>query len=304
MLNLDECALVTDCKALFDSVQRETIQQATDKRVAIECLVIKDLLHDLRCQWRWVSSERQLADGLTKVAARQAFVERYRGGHIQLVADESYQAAKKKSREDRERTILETRGMYSKAAQTLIALVMATEVPKSNAEKIGAAPSIEYDYFDWWLLLALCLVIVTFLAVLWQCCASMTRRSDEVSSFKALNEALQDRVFELESENLDFQLKLKKLQRELKNEQYATENLQEHLREAQETIDRGHVRVVTVHRTLYNHAVFATAYGECWHLDRECYGLRNSQSSMQRRPCTLCASHETTNTLPPVSNDR
>ena len=65
-----ESAMVTDCKALYDSVQRETIQQATDKRVAIEGLVIKDLLRDLKCQWRWVSSERQLSDGLTKVGGK------------------------------------------------------------------------------------------------------------------------------------------------------------------------------------------------------------------------------------------
>ena len=74
------CAMVTDCKALYDVVHRETVQQATDKRVAIEGLVIKDLLADMSCQWRWVSSERQLSDGLTKVSARQNFIERYRGG--------------------------------------------------------------------------------------------------------------------------------------------------------------------------------------------------------------------------------
>ena len=83
------------------------------------------MLKDLRCQWRWVSSEQQLADGMTKTGARQTFVERFKGGYIQLVADESYQAAKKKSPEDRERTVQETRGSQSKVAQTLIALVLA-----------------------------------------------------------------------------------------------------------------------------------------------------------------------------------
>ena len=86
------------------------------------------MLKDLRCQRRWVSSEQQLADSMTKPGARQAFVERFKGGYIQLVADESYQAAKKKSREDRERTVQETRGSQSKVAQTLIALVLASNV--------------------------------------------------------------------------------------------------------------------------------------------------------------------------------
>ena len=127
------CAMVTDCKALFDAVYRETVQQATDKRVAIECLVIKDLLHDLKCDWRWVSSERQLADGLTKTGARQNFVERYTGSFVQLVADETYTASKKKSREERQRTVLETRGSRSTVAQALIGLVMADQVCSSTA---------------------------------------------------------------------------------------------------------------------------------------------------------------------------
>lgn len=70
--------------------ERERNQQATDKRVAIEALVIKDLLKDMSCQFRWVSSERQLADALKKVGARQSCVERYKGS---LVADELYTAS-------------------------------------------------------------------------------------------------------------------------------------------------------------------------------------------------------------------
>jgi len=41
LLQKDECAMVTDCKGLYDAVQRETIRQATDKRVAIEGLLIR-----------------------------------------------------------------------------------------------------------------------------------------------------------------------------------------------------------------------------------------------------------------------
>ena len=81
---------MTNCKGLYDCVKRKTIRQATDKRVAIEALVIKDLLKDMSCQFRRVSSERQLADALKKVGARQSCVERYKGS---LVADESYTAS-------------------------------------------------------------------------------------------------------------------------------------------------------------------------------------------------------------------
>ena len=83
------------------------------------------LLADLKCQWRWASSERQLSDGLTKIGARQAFVERYSGSHVQLVASMNFMAAKQKSKEERASAVAETRQTKSEVAQALIALVMA-----------------------------------------------------------------------------------------------------------------------------------------------------------------------------------
>ena len=136
-VNLEQSAVITDCKALYDGMKRESIQQAADKRVAIESLVIRDLLQDLNCQWRWVSSERQLADGLTKTNARQAYIERHRGGYVQLVADEECKAAKKKTKEERQKTIQETQGTTSGVARSLIGLVMAEAVTKSNATREG-----------------------------------------------------------------------------------------------------------------------------------------------------------------------
>ena len=132
-LNVVKSAVITDCKALYDGMKRESIQQAADKRVAIESLVIRDLLRDLNCQWRWVSSERQLADGLTKTNARQAYIERHRGGYVQLVADENCTAAKKKTKEERKKTIQETQGTTSNVARSLIGLVMTESVTSTRA---------------------------------------------------------------------------------------------------------------------------------------------------------------------------
>ena len=133
-VNLERSAVITDCKALYDGMKRESIQQAADKRVAIESLVIRDLLQDLNCQWRWVSSERQLADGLTKTNARQAYIERHRGGYVQLVADDERKAAKKKTKEERQKTIQETQATTSGVARSLIGLVMAEAVTKTGAK--------------------------------------------------------------------------------------------------------------------------------------------------------------------------
>ena len=58
---------ITDSKSLLDGIKRETIRQSPNKRVALECLVIQELLENMKCQWTWISSERQLADELTKL---------------------------------------------------------------------------------------------------------------------------------------------------------------------------------------------------------------------------------------------
>ena len=46
---------------------------------------------------RWDSSESQLADGVTKIGARQLLADRLRTHQISLQSDKSFQAAKKKT---------------------------------------------------------------------------------------------------------------------------------------------------------------------------------------------------------------
>eukprot|EP00959_Pyramimonas_sp_CCMP1952_P250563 5237298-Pyramimonas_sp.AAC.1 len=53
-------------------------------------------------QWKWTSSDRQYADGLTKLAARQLFADRLRAGRLQLQHDPTYAAAKKNTKEKRQ----------------------------------------------------------------------------------------------------------------------------------------------------------------------------------------------------------
>ena len=99
--SLQPC-LVTDAKALYDSYHRESVTTSvTDKRTSLEIRVVKEQLGNIDGSLRWVSSERQFADGLTK-CARQLLADRLRYGRIKFVWDPNYTAAKKKSRQDRE----------------------------------------------------------------------------------------------------------------------------------------------------------------------------------------------------------
>ena len=46
------CAIVTDCRALYDLILKENVQSTVDKRVAIETMVIRDLIGQLCAQLR------------------------------------------------------------------------------------------------------------------------------------------------------------------------------------------------------------------------------------------------------------
>ena len=94
--------LVTDAKALYDSYHRESVTTSvTDKRTSLEIRVVKEQLQAMDGCLKWVSSERQFADGLTKESARQLLADRLRYGCIKFVWDPNYTAAKKKTKQSR-----------------------------------------------------------------------------------------------------------------------------------------------------------------------------------------------------------
>ena len=95
--------LVTDAKALYDSYHRESVTTSvTDKRTSLEIRVVKEQLQAIDGCLKWVSSERQFADGLTKESARQLLADRLRYGRIKFVWDPEYTAAKKKTKQSRD----------------------------------------------------------------------------------------------------------------------------------------------------------------------------------------------------------
>ena len=89
--------MITDAKALYDSYHREGLGGGvTDKRTGLEIRVTKERLGDLDGTFKWISSERQYADGLTKEGTRQLLADRLRHGKIKFTWDPLYIAAKKK----------------------------------------------------------------------------------------------------------------------------------------------------------------------------------------------------------------
>ena len=73
--------MVTDAKSVYDSYHKESMS-SVDKRSGLEIRVVKEQLQSLNGKLRWVSSERQLADGLTKMSTRQSLADRLRHGKV------------------------------------------------------------------------------------------------------------------------------------------------------------------------------------------------------------------------------
>ncbi|CAK9036473.1 unnamed protein product, partial [Durusdinium trenchii] len=73
-----------------------------DKRTKIEVMVTKQKMLSMDTKLRWVSSEIQLADGVTKSSTRQLFADRLRSHQISLRSDMTFQAAKKKTLAERQ----------------------------------------------------------------------------------------------------------------------------------------------------------------------------------------------------------
>ena len=104
-----EPTMVTDAKALYDSFHREGVgSSVVDKRVSLEVRVMKERLLSLGGSLRWMSSERQMADGLTKESARTLLAQRLRYGQLKLTWDPHYKAAKKKTKEELQASLQES----------------------------------------------------------------------------------------------------------------------------------------------------------------------------------------------------
>ena len=99
---ISKTALVVDAKALYDSIRAEVSQLSGDKRTKIEVMIVKEKMQECQTLLRWVSSEAQYADGMTKPSARQFLTGRLRIHMFKLQADEDFVAAKKKTQQQRE----------------------------------------------------------------------------------------------------------------------------------------------------------------------------------------------------------
>ena len=99
-------AVVTDCKGLYDSINRNSSSGlgVADRRSAIEALGLRQSLAVTKTELRWVHSEAMPADGLTEgsTAAHQVTMDFLTRGYWRLVRDDTFTAARKRKAAGRE----------------------------------------------------------------------------------------------------------------------------------------------------------------------------------------------------------
>ena len=291
------CAVVTDCRALFDLLKKENIQTSNDKRVAIESLVIRDLLKQVNGELRWVSSERQLADPMTKITTRQQMVDAMNSGFIQLVHDENFVAAKKKTAADREKSRVQT---TSRIAMTTCALV-ASECLKGSEATDTDNESIP------WLLIFFTLAVAMMFHMTVRTCGALVYREKITSDASTQTEVPQTK----EQGTWVNESRIHILEQELNTKEYELGEMFERLDalerdnadlEQRELRAQNHLGQMTLCALRRHHVpdrvrfadrgeIWFTRAGRCWHCDPECHAIARSQGVRSVVACRECTAH-------------
>ncbi|CAK0856800.1 unnamed protein product [Prorocentrum cordatum] len=96
MTYLGESPFITDAKCLYDASRSATAGLGiAEKRTAIEVNIVNEQLAEVNARWTWVNTQQQMADGLTKLSARQMMADVLRRGVHALRCDPDFVAGKK-----------------------------------------------------------------------------------------------------------------------------------------------------------------------------------------------------------------
>ncbi|CAE7354048.1 GIP [Symbiodinium microadriaticum] len=149
-----DSALVIDAKALYDSLRKANFTSGQDKCSAIEIRCVQEEIRSLGTHLRWVSSEQMLADGATKIQARQGMAEALRSGKLCLTYDQEFVAAKKKTLQERQRSTAEAFGEKaygSRAARQISTILFAAQATRATGSmvehevQLGLYGTIQYN---------------------------------------------------------------------------------------------------------------------------------------------------------------
>ena len=157
------------------SRRQKNIHNFEDKRTGIEVMVLKQKMKASGTVWKWVSSERQYADGLTKMSARQLWADRLRATTITLKHDPQFVAAKKKDAVSRRAEEL----VGSSKVYLITTVTIATQIIEVYA-KPTRKPKEEDDTLKFTIMVMMTIFLLGFLFGCWfarRCCRTKTTPS-------------------------------------------------------------------------------------------------------------------------------
>jgi hypothetical protein len=310
-----EPALIVDAKALYDLLVKPEVQASsgTDKRTTIEVLVTQDKLACCSAKTRWVSSEQQYADGLTKQTAAQLLAERLRTHMVKLKSDTTFQAAKKKTPQERQRN---TKMYAMKKPQRALQAMFAMCWTGSSATYLDTTNNTTFTYNDLYpgmlkpLYTAILAITIGILVLggwkRWRSfgmadTATEGENLEEVSTPVTLSVATQtdvgmNEVVPIQEHYEETQRLVSVIEDEMVP-LYVYNAMQEtHHRELDTYYETLNERLRAQERShqanlhnLTQAPVFYTKSGRCWHADPQCLRRFATQEIQEKNYCTLCS---------------
>lgn len=312
-----QSVVVIDAKGLYDALHKDGIGSASDKRAGIEILCIQEELKRQKTILRWVSSERMLADGMTKSHTRQEMVAMLKSGYMCLVDDKTFTAAKKKDKQTRERSTARTFGYGSRIAEQISAVIAIDALGKAEGHLHEEDEGDDGGYIVTIVVLVLSVYVtcsalrwLLFQAYVWikkqlygdelVLCEEGPHMEDEfiAEEFNPALVALKNRLQILEKQIQEEREEHARNESELIDQrnqcQRETYEAEEHIRMLQrENADllASCQHLANRSRHLYNTNCYFARQGRVWHAFRECHALQDSENVMQKNSlCTFCGS--------------
>ena len=276
-------ALVIDAKALYDAIKKPGFSSQQDKRAAIEILCIQQEIEALNCELRWVSSERMLGDGATKISARQAMADQMKTGIIKLTFDENFVAAKKKTVQQREQSAQATFGGAPRGSRiarhisNVLAATLVGEATGKKLESVTAEAGFHWTFvLNYEFLVAFGIVVVTSLMVAYVRTKHASTSSTSFSSSTATTQTVATQTsmdcrtlveIEVESHRLRYQ--------NAENEDRIHEFVVQHDAFERELLQtREAMRRMQAQQPLHVEEVYVTARGRVAHVSEHCGHIR------------------------------
>ena len=270
-----QSALVIDAKALFDSIKAEVPQLQGDKRTKIEIMIVKQKMDEIGTKLRWISSEIQLADGVTKIAARQLLADRIRTHLISLQADQTFQAAKRKTQAERQASARRNAIGRMVHKGSLGYVVLTNQLVPVRGEDSS------HDHF---LDIIFTFFIIIFIFLIWQFFQRMTwfLRSS-FGSTRTVSPLLQSTSTQTEPDG-----EIPKMRQHLENQRHRINMLTQQVHDKDGKITDLQEWIDYYQGDLASTPLWVSRAGERFHVRPECDSLRHANPGGIRR-LTLCS---------------